>query len=414
MAGSAIAQPATRRLTTVDALRQYPGFFHLQPVLLRGELTEAGPRIMLRSDEHEIRVLMNEARHVDGQVEVRAQLIDVGRLERGDPRLASYGPRDEERWPRPGEELLLSATSISAAQPQTSPSVRALALEPWKFDGQTVTLVGQFRGRNLFGDLPDAPKKSRYDFVLKAADAALWVTGLRPRGKGFDLNVDARVDTGRWLEVSGVANQERGLVTLEAAKIAAAEPPKLTTDPAEPAEPALPVQPVEVVFSSPTEGETDVTLTSSIRIQFSRGIKPETLKGRIRVSYMGAESFERGEAQPPGIELKTSYDGANRALEVTFTKPLERFRTLRLQLLEGIEAFDGAPVKPWTLTFSLGGSELPTSNFQLPTSNSQFPTPNSQRPKSPFSRQQTWELGTGSWDISWELGVGSWKLEVGS
>jgi hypothetical protein len=352
---SAFAQPASRRLTTVDALRQFPGYFHLQPVLLRGELAEAGERIMLRSDEQEVRVLLNDARLMDGPVEVRGQLMDVGRLEPGDPRLANYGSRDEERWPRPGEELLLNATSVSPAQAHTTPSVRALALEPWKFTGQTVTVIGQFRGRNLFGDLPDAPKKSRYDFVLRAADAAVWVTELRPRGKGFDLNVDARVDTGRWLQVTGIVQHERGLVSVHAAKIEAAEEPQLTTHAEEPEAPAPPPEPVEVVFSSPTEGETDVSIASSIRIQFSRGIDPETLKGRVRIAYVGAEAIERGEAQAPSVEVKTTYDAANRAVELTFPKPLERFRTVRVELLEGIQSFDGAPVAPWSLTFSVGG-----------------------------------------------------------
>jgi len=131
VAGSALAQPPTRRLATVDALRQYPGYFHLQPVVVRGELADVAGRVMLRSDEHEIRVMLNDARRVDGPVEMRAQLIDVGRLEPGDPRLAGYQRGDEERWPRPGEELILSATSISEAQPATTPSLRALALEPW-------------------------------------------------------------------------------------------------------------------------------------------------------------------------------------------------------------------------------------------------------------------------------------------
>jgi hypothetical protein len=355
VAGSAFAQPAARRLATVDALRQYPGYFHLQSVLVRGELAEAGTRVMLRSDEHEMRVLLNDVRQLDGPVELRAQLIDVGRLEPGDPRLASYGPREDDRWPKPGEELILNATSVAPAQPFTSPSVRALALEPWKFEGQTVTLVGQFRGRNLFGDLPDAPRKSRYDFVLKAADAVIWVTGLRPRGKGFDLNVDARVDTGRWIEVSGVVKREAGLVTLEAAKIATAEEPTLAPERDDPEPPPPPAQPAEVVFSSPTEGETDVAINSRVRIQFSRNVKPETLEGRIRLSYLGAESFERGEAQPPSIDVKSTYDPATRAVELVFVKPLERFRTVKVELLEGIQAFDGAPVKPWTLTFSLGG-----------------------------------------------------------
>ena len=354
-AGSALAQPAVRRLATVDALRQYPGYFHLQPVVLRGELAEAGDRLMLRSDEHEIHVLVNDSSRPDGAVEVRGQMLDVGRLEPGDPRLARYRRRDEERWPAPGEELLVSATSIMPAPPGSTPSLRTIALEPWKFADQRVTLTGQFRGRNLFGDLPDSPRTSRYDFVLKAADAAVWVTGTRPRGRGFDLNVDRRADTGQWLEVSGVVSHEAGLVRIEAAKIAAADEPTDLPAP-EDAQVVLPPQPpVEVVFSSPTDGETDVSPGTPIRIQFSRSIRAETLEGRVRIGYLGAESSEKGEAQPPSIEVKTSYDPGTRALELTVAAPLERFRTVRVQLLEGIEAFDGAPVEPWTLTFSVGG-----------------------------------------------------------
>jgi hypothetical protein len=43
-------------------------------------------------------------------------------------------------------------------------------------------------------------------------------------------------------------------------------------------------------------------------------------------------------------------------LELKFSKPLERFRTLNIDLLEGIVGTDGQPLKPWTLTFMLGGS----------------------------------------------------------
>jgi hypothetical protein len=355
-AAVAYAQPATRRLTTIDALRQFPGFFHMQPVLVRGELSGEGARVMLRADEHEMRVLLNDVRSLAGPVEVRAQSIDIGRLEPGDPRIAAYvGTRDEERWPRPGEELVLNVTGIAPAQPASSPSIRAIALEPWRFVDQKVSLVGQFRGRNLFGDLPAGPSKTKFDFVLRAADAAVWVTGLRPRGKGFDLNVDARVDTGRWIEVAGTVKHAGGLVSIEATSISAAAEPKLTLTPEEPAAALPPPLPVEVVFSSPTEGDIDVSLTTSVRIQFSRSIEPATLKGRIRVTYLGAESVERGEPQPPAIEVQTSYDPGIRALTLTFAKPLERFRTVKVELLEGIKAFDGAPVTPWTLTFALGG-----------------------------------------------------------
>ena len=51
--------------------------------------------------------------------------------------------------------------------------------------------------------------------------------------------------------------------------------------------PPPPKEPGEVVFSSPTDGETGVTPTAPIRVQFSRGIDPPTLNGRLRISYVG-------------------------------------------------------------------------------------------------------------------------------
>jgi hypothetical protein len=340
----------TRRLATVASLRQYPGYYHLQNVLVHGEFVE-GSRVLLRGGERDIPVLLNNAKTTTGLAEVRGQLIDVGRLEPTDPRLTAYdGAREPERWPRPGEELVLNITGVGTAQLATTASVRGLALQPWRFEGQKVTVVGQFRGRNLFGDLPSAPAKSRYDFVLRSADAAIWVTDLRPRGRGFDLSVDARVDTGRWLQVTGVVAQDRGLVTITGTTVAAATAPEAEPVEEEAAPPPPPLETAEVVFSSPYEGETDVPVASSVRIQFSRGIDPKSIDGQIRASYVGGPP----EGAAP-LEFQHTYDGGTRAIELKFAQPFERFRTLRIELLEGLKAFDGAPVKPATITFSAGG-----------------------------------------------------------
>jgi hypothetical protein len=43
-------------------------------------------------------------------------------------------------------------------------------------------------------------------------------------------------------------------------------------------------------------------------------------------------------------------------LEVHFAKPLERFRTVKVELLDTIHGTDGQPLKPWTLSFSVGGA----------------------------------------------------------
>ena len=134
-----------------------------------------------------------------------------------------------------------------------------------------------------------------------------------------------------------------------------ANAPTLTPEPEEAVTPAFPPEPVDVIFSTPAEGETDVATDTTVRVQFSRSIDPATLKGHIRIGYFTSESPERQGAQPPSMDVQTSYDPASRALHLKFSRPLERFPTPRLELLEGIKAFDGAPVRPWRLTFSVGG-----------------------------------------------------------
>jgi hypothetical protein len=346
----AYAQAASRHLTTIDGLRRFSSYFHLQNVVLRGVFAEAGTRVVLRGGDSQMRVVLNDATATDGPVEVRAQLIDVGRLTATDPRLARYENRpDPEHWPMPGEELVLSVSSVAKAEPVAIPTIRTLALEPWRFDGQSVTVTGQFGGRNLFGDLPAAPAKSKYDFVLRGTEGAVWVTGLRPKGKGFDLNVDARVDTSQWLQVTGAVTRERGLVVMEARTIVSASAPATRVVIDEP--PPLPKEPGEVVFSSPTDGETNVSVATPIRVQFSRGVDPPTLTGRLRISYVGGPP-----AAPDATEVVWSYDAGARAILARFSKPPEPFRTVKVEVIDGVKTFDGAPIKPWTITFSLGAN----------------------------------------------------------
>jgi hypothetical protein len=345
------AQGTARRLTTIAALHQYSGYYHLQNVLVHGEFVESGSQVVLRGGDRTIPVILNDTTTPAGIAEVRGQLFDVGRFDPGDPRVRAYaGAPEPERWPRPGEELILNVTAIAetAAAPQAS--LRAIALQPWRFDGQKVTVVGQFRGRNLFADLPSAPGKSRWDFVLRTADAALWVVDLRPRGRGFDLSVDARVDTGRWLQVSGVVTQDRGLVTIAGATVATTDAPELPPAGEETQAPPPPTEPGEVIFSTPTEGESNVPAGVTVRLQFSRGIDPASLTDRIRVTHAGTAAAE------PAPAFTTSYDAGSRAVEIRFGAPFQPFRTVRIELIEGVRLFDGAPVLPWTLTFTVGGS----------------------------------------------------------
>lgn len=337
-------------MTTVEALRQFPGYYHLRNVVVRGEFAEDGTRITLRADDRDIRVQLAEGvTSTAGPVEVRGQLFDVGRLEPGDPRVTRIADaREGERWPRPGEELFVRVTTVTSSQPVIGLTVRALALEPWRYDGQKITVLGNFRGRNLFGDLPGAPALSPYDFVIRGAEGAVWVTGQRPRGRGFDLDIDRRVDSDKWLEVSGTIVHERGLVRIEATQLTLSKAPQVTEAADEPATPPPPPAPLEIVFSSPTHDEVDIGPGGPIRIQFSRGLDPKSLQGTIRVSYVGAPAG----ATPPAFA--TTYDAANRAITLKFAQPLEPFRTVRVEVLETLKAFDGGAPRPWTLTFSTG------------------------------------------------------------
>ncbi len=366
LCGSVFSQPGSSKAARVSALLAYPVFFHGQRVTLRGELTTTESESTLAVGEQSVRLL-----GVDGAgaglasgeaVELRGTFWDVGRLDPGDPRLTEYDvPALSRRWfgtdwPRSGDLLAVAADAVEPATRPMAPSVRAVALEPGRYAGQSVTIAGRFRGRNLFADLPQGPNVSRFDFVVQSADGAVWITGKEPRGDGFNLDGTARVDTGKWLEVAGVVRHARGLVWLEAQRIALATPPSTPTAAAPPPTPSIQEPPPEVIFSAPLPDDTDVSRDTTVRLQFSRDMDSDSFDGHVRVSYLGEESFERGEPDPPALGIAIEYLRGRRVLQIGFTTELDRFRTVRVELLEGVQATDGTPLPPWTLSFSLGGT----------------------------------------------------------
>jgi hypothetical protein len=361
------AQPAIRRATNLTTLLAYPGFFHGRPVLIVGKVGVEGDQLRISDDNASLHLIF-KGTAPDGLDEVRGEFWDLGRMKPDDIRLSSYDLRamfkidPDGAWPRPGEVTAIVATAVSPAATPAQASIRAIELTPSRYLDQKVTVTGQFSGRNLLGEMPDAPGKSRYDFVLRSIDAAIWVINMRPKlkdaaGKEVELGLDARIDTGKWLTLRGTVQQGRGLLWIdaEAGSLAFGKPASETATEEEPIRvPAGP--PPEVVFSAPTQDETDVLQTTTVRIQFSRDLDASTLKGRIKPHYLESQSVERGEPVTPPADFTFQYSGANRVLEIKFTKPLERFRTLKVDLLDGILGTDGQPLKPWTLSFMLGGS----------------------------------------------------------
>lgn len=352
--GTAFAQTGVaRRATNIAALLAHSEFFHNRPVVVIGDmkLMDSG-EYRLTTDNLSMRVL-NKGNTPEGSVEVRGDFWDLGKLNADDPRLVSYdlkrsfGIDPEGPWPRVGQVTALLASSVTPASPPSAPTVRNVVLHPSRYVDQRITIVGQFGGRNLLGDLPDAPGQSRWDFVLRSADAAIWVTNLRPRGKDFELALDTRIDTGRWLEVSGTLQQGRGLQWLngEAGSIKITQPPKDTPEQTIIRTEAAP--PPEVVFSAPTGGETDVLATTNVRIQFSRDMDPASFRNHITVRYAN------NPAAPP-VTFTTNYLPGTRVLELRFTAPLERLAQIAVTLEDGVIGTDKQPLAPWTLTFETG------------------------------------------------------------
>ena len=345
------AQPQPRRATTIAAIRAYPGFYHQQIVLVVGEVKGADERATIGTEEGAIKLIAREVPR-EGRLEARGQLLDIGRMAQDDPRLIPFNLLDrvrsqyQERWPKPGEELILLLGGTApppAASSATNPPLRAVAMEPARFDGQKISIVGQFRGRNLFGDLPESPAPNRYEFVLRSSDAAVWVTGLQPRGKTFSFDVNRRLDSGRWVKVEGTVHSAKGMAWLEGTTIDLAAAPEETT---EVAIDLPPPPPVEILFTAPAEGEADVRPTERIRMQLSRDLDPASLKDNVRLSYAGGDAA--------AITFTTSYTKENRALEIKPSEPLQPFRPVKLEMLEGVKGTDGGAMKPFTLTFTTG------------------------------------------------------------
>jgi hypothetical protein len=355
------AQPQQRRATTITALRNYPGFYHQQSVQVVGEVTGTLERATIGTDDGAVTLIARELPR-DNRVEARGTFFDIGRMSQDDPRLIPFNLLDrvrdayQDRWPKPGEELLLvlsSSVPPPGAADVKAPPLRSVAMEPGRFEDQTVTIVGQFRGRNLFGDLPEAPVQNRHSFVLRSRDAALWVMGLQPKGDDFNFDPARRLDSGRWVKVAGTVKTAKGLTWLEGTSIELTAEPQQTTE----VEIDLPPPPpVEVLFTAPVEGEADVLLSERIRMQLSRDLDPDTLEDRIRLTYSAADSKERGEAQPPSIPFTTNYVKENRALEIRPDEPFERFRLVTLEILPGVKGTDGGEMPPFKLTFTTGGA----------------------------------------------------------
>jgi len=222
-------------------------------------------------------------------------------------------------------------------------SLEDLVRAPGQRDGQMVRVVGQFRGRNLFRDLPASSQLKGSDWVLKNDIFAVWVTGRPPRGDGFRLDPTLKRDTGKWLEVVGKVNTRRGTTYVEAVKVRLTDAPLKADAGAAPTPtppPRAPKPPV-VVFSLPLDGEVIPTSTV-FQVQFNKDMDEQSFVGRVVLRYAGPR--QAGDRLFDGMRL--DYDGGLRTLSVDPGDVLRPGREVVLMLLKGIKDLEGLPLEP--------------------------------------------------------------------
>jgi hypothetical protein len=231
----------------------------------------------------------------------------------------------------------------------TTTTLEDLVLKTEQFIGKAVSVEGQFRGANLYGDLPSSTRGARAnDFVIKDDVFAVWVTGAKPKGRGWSLDVGMKRDCGKWLSITGRVRWGLGqTVVIEAVRVelVRARTPALLPPPPPP--PPKPPAPLAVVFTIPLPNETNVEPTTAIALQFSADLDESTIAGHVLVRLA---SLRPGDHD---FVIRVSYDLGRRTILIDPGEQLPLGRIIEVELLPGIHDIDGREVPPFLLRFKV-------------------------------------------------------------
>lgn len=112
-----------------------------------------------------------------------------------------------------------SPTSIARGGKASISSLETLVRYPKGAEGRVVTASGTFRGANLFDDLPSQSRRDSADWVLQDGPFSIWITGKRPKGKGWSLDPHSRSDCSWRLVVAGTVETAGGFIHLRAKSV---------------------------------------------------------------------------------------------------------------------------------------------------------------------------------------------------
>jgi hypothetical protein len=329
---------------SVDDLTQMPEAYRDRPVRTRGRLEMVpqasgglayalrgmfGGRVYVSPMAHIANEWEDEARAwVGREVEVSG-LVGMGARSTTGAALvyisiwSYFGPPDEK--PIKKDEAIET-------------TLEDLVTKPGKLDGKAVRVRGQFRGQNLFGDLPSASRRRSDDWVIKDDMFAVWVTGKKPKGSGWVFDAGLKRDTGKWLQVIGRVRTVRDVVTIEASEVTLSKPPTPTAQAAPPSPPPpQPKKPPVVVFSLPLDGERDVPPNTVFKVQFSKDMEESSFAGRVVLRYAGR--LQPGDRDLDAVKI--GYDGGLRTLQIDPGDLLRPGRVVEILLLPGIVDLEG-------------------------------------------------------------------------
>ena len=243
-------------------------------------------------------------------------------------------------------EYLGPETAAPAAEVRTA-TIRDLVERPAEFAGQTVRVVGRFRGHDVDRSLQ--PPRPRGAWAIKSGRHAIWVTGHKPSGRGFTLHPELEADTHKWLEVVGRLEVRDGVGRLHASAVALSAPAsfvgfgrRLVGAP----------QP-EVVFTLPLADEDPVATDARFLVQFNAYMDEDSFEGRVRLRY--------GDVPGPAGDLRRmrwTYDDVRRTLIVEPGEPLQTGATVELLLLTGITDAFATPLGSGPGADSAGAARL--------------------------------------------------------
>lgn len=262
-------------------------------------------------------------------VEITGVFLEIGQSQTG-----AQVPYGVQFWSFTGPPEKEPTGDIKAPEV----SLEKLVGTPGKRDGQMIRVVGKFRGKNLYGDLPVSTQRTSADWVIKDDLYAVWITGRKPKGAGWELDSSLKRDTGKWIEVIGKPETIRGVTYIKAVRIQITTPPSARADvKPPPPPPEKPKKPPVVVFALPLDGDIEVAQDSRFVVQFSKDMDENTFDGHVVLRYTGP--VLPGDRAFVGMRL--TYDRGRRALTVDPGDTLRPRRQIELILLPGISDIDG-------------------------------------------------------------------------